>query len=256
MVQQHRDRQPSGQYFRIWVQGRLGEHFSDGLAGIEQEDVPAGTLLHGEMLDRSQLHSTLDLLRSLGIDVLRFEVDPPRDPGDSNGRGRVPLEDIEHRGPHEATTRPSEPGKVHDTQEDPMNVAIVFDSETGTTKAAAEAMAEVVRAAGHHCTVSSVQDTDPATVSAADAICVGSWCKGLFFIRQHATEATMGFIDGLGNIDGKPAAVFCTYKTAVGAMLRKMAASLESRGANVTGQFKSRGPVAAASFKDWVASLG
>ena len=136
-----------------------------------------------------------------------------------------------------------------------MNVAIVFDSETGTTKAAAEAMAELVRAAGHHCTVSSVQDADPATVSRADAICVGSWCKGLFFIRQHATEATMGFIDGLGSLDGKPSAVFCTYKTAVGGMLRKMAARLESRGASVTGLFKSRGPVAAEGFTDWIRGL-
>lgn len=137
-----------------------------------------------------------------------------------------------------------------------MKVAIVFDSETGTTKAAAEAMAEVVRAAGHDCTVGSVRDADPATVSGADAICVGSWCKGLFFIRQHATEATMGFIDGLSSLDGKPAAVFCTYKTAAGRMLPKMAARLQSRGADVTGSFKSRGPVAAPGFGDWVESLG
>ena len=137
-----------------------------------------------------------------------------------------------------------------------MHVAIVFDSETGTTKATAEAMGELVQAAGHECTVDSVRDTDPATVSAADAICVGSWCKGLFFIRQHATEATMDFIDGLSGIDGKPAAVFCTYKTAVGGMLRKMAARLESRGAVVTGSFKSRGPVAADGFDDWVKALG
>ena len=88
-----------------------------------------------------------------------------------------------------------------------MKVAIVFDSQTGTTRAAAEAKAELVRSAGHHCTVSSVQDADPTTVSAADAICVGSWCKGLFFVGQHATEATMDFIDGLDNLDGKPAAV-------------------------------------------------
>jgi flavodoxin len=137
-----------------------------------------------------------------------------------------------------------------------MKVAIVFDSKTGTTKAAAEAMAELVRAAGHDCTVSSVQAADPATVSAADAICIGSWCKGLFFVRQHATPATMDFIDRLGNLDRKPAAVFCTYKTAVGGMLSKMAARLESRGADVTGSFKSRGPVAAEGFDKWVASLG
>ena len=137
-----------------------------------------------------------------------------------------------------------------------MKVAIVFDSQTGTTRAAAEAMAELVRSAGHLCTVGSVQDADPATVSAADAICVGSWCKGLFFVGQHATEATMNFIDGLDNLDGKPAAVFCTYKTAAGGMLPKMATRMESRGANVTGSFKSRGPVAAKDFSSWVESLG
>ena len=137
-----------------------------------------------------------------------------------------------------------------------MNVAIVFDSETGTTKAAAEAMGELVRAAGHECTVSSVQDADPTAVSAADAICVGSWCKGLFFIRQHATEATMDFIDRLDGLDGTLAAVFCTYKTAAGKMLPAMAARLERRGAVVTGSFKSRGPVAAEGFDDWVGSLG
>ena len=137
-----------------------------------------------------------------------------------------------------------------------MNVAIVFDSETGTTKAAAEAMAEIVRASGHDCTVDSVKDAEPATVSAADAVCVGSWCKGLFFIAQHATEATMAFIDGLSNLEGKPAAVFCTYKTAAGRMLPKMAARLRNRGAVVTGSFKSRGPVAAEDFGRWVESLG
>lgn len=137
-----------------------------------------------------------------------------------------------------------------------MNVAIVFDSETGTTKAAAEAMADLVRAQGHQCTVSSVREADPAMVSAADAICVGSWCKGLFFVAQRATDDTMDFIDGLGRLDGKPTAVFCTYKTAVGGMLRKMAASLTTHGAHVTGSFKSRGPVAAEGFANWVESLG
>jgi flavodoxin len=137
-----------------------------------------------------------------------------------------------------------------------MKVAIVFDSKTGTTKAAAEAMAELVREAGHQCTVSSVQDADPTAVSAADAVCVGSWCQGLFFVLQHATTASMDFIDSLDELGGKPAAVFCTYKTAVGGMLPKMAAGLESRGADVTGSFKSRGPFAAEGFKDWVASLG
>ena len=39
-------------------------------------------------------------------------------------------------------------------------------------------MAERVRAAGHTCTVSSVQDAEPATVSRADAICVWELVQG------------------------------------------------------------------------------
>ena len=145
---------------------------------------------------------------------------------------------------------------THDQGKGTMNVAIVFDSKTGTTKAAAEAMAGLVREAGHECTVTSVQDADPASVSAADAICVGSWCKGIYVVFQHATKATMEFIDALGDLSGKPAAVFCTYKVAAGGMLSKMAAPLEARGAKVTGQFKSRGPVAAEGFVSWIAGLG
>jgi hypothetical protein len=67
--------------FRIWVLGRLDESFGEGLVGVEQENLPAGTMLSGTVVDQSQLHGTLDLLRDLGIEVLRFEVDPPRGPG-------------------------------------------------------------------------------------------------------------------------------------------------------------------------------
>ena len=81
MEHEQNDGAPGARRFHIWVQGRLAEGFSDGLDGIDQEVVPAGTKLSGALLDQSQLHGTLDLLRSLGIEVLRFEVDPPRTPG-------------------------------------------------------------------------------------------------------------------------------------------------------------------------------
>ena len=74
--------------FRIWVLERLDESFGEGLVGVEQEDLPAGTMLSGTVVDQSQLHGTLDLLRDLGIEVLRFEVDPPRGPGSAG----VPLD--------------------------------------------------------------------------------------------------------------------------------------------------------------------
>ena len=77
MEHEQSDCPPGTRRFRIWVQGRLAEGFSEGLAGIDQVIVPSGTVLSGALLDQSQLYGTLDLLRDLGIDVLRFEVDPP-----------------------------------------------------------------------------------------------------------------------------------------------------------------------------------
>ena len=136
-----------------------------------------------------------------------------------------------------------------------MRVAIVYDSRTGTTKSAAEKMTELVSGRGHECDLVPVQAADAAEVSAADAICVGSWTEGLFFILQHATKATIAFIEEL-TLEGQPAAVFCTYKTSAGKMLPKMAAAMTARGAKVTGQFKERGSAVPAGFEAWVDSLG
>jgi len=136
-----------------------------------------------------------------------------------------------------------------------MRVAIVYDSSTGKTKAAAEQMAEATRAAGHECSVESIHDADPADVSAADAICVGSWTKGLYVVRQGPTQATIDFIERLEPLDGKQVAVFATYAIAVGKTLQKMASALEARGATVTGRFKSKGPNAATNFATWLRRL-
>ena len=72
-----------------------------------------------------------------------------------------------------------------------MKVAIVFDTRTGITAAAAERMAEVVRAAGHECTVESVSHADPKAVARADAVVVGCWTKGWFVVRQHPSDGAL-----------------------------------------------------------------
>lgn len=136
-----------------------------------------------------------------------------------------------------------------------MNVAIIHDSRTGTTRAAAEAMAAVLRACEHEVTVQSVREADPEQAAQADALCIGSWTQGLFFVLQHPTAATLEFIDRLPSLRGKPAAVFCTYKTSPGGLLRMLSSRLSARGAVVTGQFKSRGPKAGEGFTAWVQSL-
>lgn len=123
-----------------------------------------------------------------------------------------------------------------------MNIAIVYDTRTGTTARAAEAMGKTMEELGHQCQVLYIGQAIPAEVSEADLLCVGSWVQGLFIIMQHPTERTMEFIERLGNLTGKKALVFCTYKLAAGSTLSKIAQALEGKGAQVVGQFKYRGP--------------
>lgn len=136
-----------------------------------------------------------------------------------------------------------------------MNIAIVYDSSTGTTAKAAEAMGKTMEEHGHQCRVQSVAQADPVDMSEADLICVGSWVKGLFIIGQHPTEGTLQFIEQLGDLSGKNAIVFCTYKLAAGSTLRQMSKPLEDKGATVIEQFKYRGPEPNCEFASYVTSL-
>lgn len=65
----------------------------------------------------------------------------------------------------------------------------------------------------------------------------------------------MRFIDRLGDLTGKQALVFCTYKLAVGPTLKRMAQRLEQKGAQVVAQFKYRGPTPGNEFVSFAASL-
>ena len=136
-----------------------------------------------------------------------------------------------------------------------MNIAIVYDSSTGTTASAAKAMGKKMEELGHQCQVQSVTEADPADVSAADLICIGSWVKGLFIIMQHPTEETMQFIERLDDLSGKNVVVFCTYKLAVGSSMHKMAEALEKKGAKVVGQYKYRGSEPDNQFESFAMSL-
>ncbi len=136
-----------------------------------------------------------------------------------------------------------------------MNIAIVYDSKTGTTAKAADAMSQKLTALGHTCSVKSISQADVAEITKADLICVGSWVQGLFVMMQHPTAGVMQFIERLGSLSGKKAVVFCTYKIAPGSTLSKMAQALEAKGASVAGQFKYRGPEPDAAFVSFADAL-
>ncbi len=137
-----------------------------------------------------------------------------------------------------------------------MKISIIFDSQRGATRTAAGAMHDIFLAGGNTCETWSVQQADPSSAAEADLLCVGSWTQGLFVIGQHATKATMDFIERLPDLDGRRAVVFCTYRLATGALLPSMADALERRGADVIGQFQFRGPQPDSSFRSFAQTLG
>ena len=135
-----------------------------------------------------------------------------------------------------------------------MNIAIVYDTRTGITAAAAEKMAEEVRAAGHECSAESVSNADPGLVARADAIAIGCWTKGYFILMQHPSDGALRFVEKL-TLKGRPVAVFATYKLAVGSTLTQLARAVEASGGKVTGMYKVKGPKVPDGFGAWVASL-
>ncbi len=134
-----------------------------------------------------------------------------------------------------------------------MRVAIIYDTHTGTTGAAAEKMAEVVRAAGHECKVGNVSHADQA-LTGAKAIVVGAWTQGWFIVRQHPSEPMMKYLED-ASFGGKSVAVFATYKLAIGGTLRHLANAAEAAGGKVTGMFQVKGPNVPDGFEGWVRSL-
>jgi flavodoxin len=136
-----------------------------------------------------------------------------------------------------------------------MNIAIIYDSKTGKTADAARVMARRLKQDGHICDVDRVQDADPNEVAKADLLLLGSWTHGLFIIGQHATREYSAFVERLPDLSGRRVAVFCTYLLSTGRMLRKMRRQLEKKGAQVIGEFKSRGRDSDEAFERFAAQL-
>lgn len=136
-----------------------------------------------------------------------------------------------------------------------MNISIVYDSKTGITKQAAEAMANSLQGKGHQCAVAAVQAADPVALKRADMLLLGCWISGLFIILQKPSKPFRQFAGALPDLAGKKVALFCTYKLAVGSSLKKMAEAVSARGGRVAAEFKFRGPKPDAAFEEFAAKL-
>ena len=115
-----------------------------------------------------------------------------------------------------------------------MNVAVVYESRTGTTHEAARLVAGGLQSAGATVSIAPVDDLDFTDLAQADLIVVGTWTDGLFFFGQRPGGA--GKIAGnLPDIWDKRVWSFVTYAKNPGRAHQKLGEVLEAKGGRTLG---------------------
>jgi hypothetical protein len=114
-----------------------------------------------------------------------------------------------------------------------VNAVVIYESLTGNTQEAADLIAAALRADGVDTNVFPIGSIDLGTLAAADLVIVGSWVDGMFFVGQRPGRA--GRLRSMPVIDGKRAAVFCTYAIDPGKTLTKLSDIVTERGGQVVG---------------------
>ncbi len=114
-----------------------------------------------------------------------------------------------------------------------MKAIVIYESLTGNTRKAGEAIAAELTRSGVETVACSIREIDLPQLSAADLVVVGSWVDGLFLVGQK--PAGVRRLINLPVIDGKRAAVYCTYALHAGKTLETLSGIVERRGGDVIG---------------------
>ena len=116
-----------------------------------------------------------------------------------------------------------------------MKATVVYESLTGNTATAGRLIAAELTAAGIEAVACPITQVDLQSLSESDLVVVGSWTDGLFFFGQRPGRA--GRLAKLPVIDGKKAAVYCTYAINAGKTLPKLTRIVGMRGGDVIGGY-------------------
>lgn len=114
-----------------------------------------------------------------------------------------------------------------------MQVVVLYESLTGNTRRAAELIGDELERRGHAVVVSSVASIDYQALARADLVVVGGWTDGIFLFGQRPGRSWR--LRDIPALDGKKAAIFCTFALDPGKVLEKMQDIVEGRGAEVLG---------------------
>ena len=114
-----------------------------------------------------------------------------------------------------------------------MDVVVIYESLTGNTAKAGQAIAEQLTDAGVPTQAYPIKHIDFQALSKADLVIVGSWVDGLVVVGQK--PGRLGRIKAMPALAGKRAVVYLTYAIDPGKALQKMSDAVAARGAEVLG---------------------
>ena len=115
-----------------------------------------------------------------------------------------------------------------------MKAALLIESLTGNTRRAGELIAADLQQVGWDVTgVSKVKQPDFGSIQDADMVIIGTWVHGLFVVGQAPWG--LAAISQLPTMQGKKAAVFCTFALSPGKSLDKLTSTVSLLGAEVIG---------------------
>ena len=110
---------------------------------------------------------------------------------------------------------------------------MIYESLTGNTAKAGQAIAAGLTAEGLPTQAFPIKQIDYQALSKADLVIVGSWVDGLVVVGQR--PGRLGRIKGMPALAGKRAVVYLTYAIDAGKALQKMSDAVTARGAEVLG---------------------
>lgn len=113
-----------------------------------------------------------------------------------------------------------------------MRTLVAYESQTGHTHQAAEAIATAARAQGHEVIVKPIVDVGTEDVQRAEVLFLGTWVHGYILFGVKPAGAAI-WVPGLPDLAGKPVGVFCTYAFFPQAALHELSALLQARGATI-----------------------
>lgn len=134
-----------------------------------------------------------------------------------------------------------------------MKATVVYESLSGNTALAGAHIAAELTAAGIEAVACPITQVDLQSLSESELVIVGSWTDGLFFFGQKPGRA--GRLAKLPVIDGKKAAVYCTYAHDAGKTLPKLSRIVSNRGGDVIGGLAIKRNDLAGGAKEFVDRL-